>query len=148
MNKSSQLRGLLEDIFASQKLAVLATYGDERPYINLVAFAATEDLKHLLFTTSRNTRKYRNLKENPWVALLVDNRANRTSDFRKATAVTATGKARECVGVTRKRFKETYVVKHPQLEEFAGSPGNALFAVEIDDYVTATFKNVMTLKVD
>jgi nitroimidazol reductase NimA-like FMN-containing flavoprotein (pyridoxamine 5'-phosphate oxidase superfamily) len=148
MKKSSQLTNLLQELFASQKLAVLATYGDRRPYINLVAFAATDDLKHLLFTTNRNTRKYRNLKENPQVAVLVDNRANRTSDFHKATAVTAIGKAKESMGSARNRFKEMYLVKHPQLEEFAGSPENALFSVKINDYVIATFKKVITLKPD
>jgi nitroimidazol reductase NimA-like FMN-containing flavoprotein (pyridoxamine 5'-phosphate oxidase superfamily) len=148
MKQSSQLRDLLQDIFASQKLAVLATYGDGRPYINLVAFASSADLKHLLFTTNRNTRKYRNLKENPKVAVLIDNRANRTSDFHRATAVTAIGKARESTGSARKRLGKTYLAKHPQLEEFAGSPENALFSVKIDDYVIATFKKVMTLKPD
>lgn len=148
MKESSQLRDLLQDIFVSQKLAVLATYGNGRPYINLVAFAATDDLKHLLFTTSRNTRKYRNLKENPRVAVLIDNRANRTSDFHRATAVTATGKARESTGSARKRLGEAYLAKHPQLEEFAGSPENALFSVKIDDYVIATFKKVVTLRPD
>ena len=148
MKKSSQLTNLLQELFASQKLAVLATYGDGRPYINLVAFAATDDLKHLLFTTNRNTRKYRNLKENPQVAVLVDNRANRTSDFHKATAVTAIGKAKESMGSARKRLGKTYLAKHPQLEEFAGSLENALFSVKIDDYVIATFKKVITLKPD
>src|SRR4030043_991243 len=102
MKNSSQIKNLLQELFAYQKLAVLATYGGGRPYINLVAFAATDDLKHLLFTTNRNTRKYRNLKENPQVAVLVDNRANKLSDFHKATAVTAIGKAKECIGSTRK----------------------------------------------
>lgn len=148
MKNSSQMKNLLKELFASQKLAVLATYGDGQPYINLVAFAATDDLRHLLFTTNRNTRKYRNLKENPQVAVLIDNRANNLSDFHRATAVTAIGKARESIGGARKRLGETYLAKHPQLEEFAGSPENALFAVKIEDYVIATFKKVMTLKPD
>ena len=146
MGKSPQLGELLRDIFASQKLAVLATYGDGQPYINLMAFASTDDLRYLLFTTSRATRKYRNLKENPLVAVLVDTRENRLSDFRKATAVTATGRARECMGSARKRLIKTYLAKHPQLGQFADSPENALFAVKIDDYVVATFSKVVTLK--
>jgi len=79
---------------------------------------------------------------------LIDNWANNLSDFHRATAVTAIGKARESIGGARKRLGETYLAKHPQLEEFAGSPENALFAVKIEDYVIATFKKVMTLKPD
>lgn len=146
MEKSPQLVKLLRDIFASQRLAVLATYGDGQPYINLVAFASTDDLRYLLFTTNRDTRKYRNLKENPLVAVLVDTRENKLSDFRKATAVTATGRARECTGSARKILIETYLTKHPQLGQFTDSLENALFAVKIDDYVVATFNKVATLK--
>jgi nitroimidazol reductase NimA-like FMN-containing flavoprotein (pyridoxamine 5'-phosphate oxidase superfamily) len=148
MKNSSQIKNLLKELFASQKLAVLATYGDGQPYINLVAFASSADLKRLLFTTKRNTRKYRNLKENPQVAVLIDNRANKLTDFHKATAVTAIGKARESIGSARKQLEKTYLAKHPHLEEFAGSPENALFAVKIEDYVIATFSKVMTLKPD
>ena len=45
-------------IMAAELLAVLATKAPDYPYTNLVAFAATEDLKKLLFVTTRSTRKY------------------------------------------------------------------------------------------
>ena len=81
MSKLSEYRDLLNPLLLSQHLAVLSTYYDGQPYSNLVAFAATNDLKHILFATSRNTRKYDNLCENKKVAMLIDSRKNETSDF-------------------------------------------------------------------
>jgi hypothetical protein len=48
METTAQLKAFLKDLFASQRLAVLATQSKKQPYGNLVAFVATEDLNHLL----------------------------------------------------------------------------------------------------
>ena len=55
--RSSFLRAL-ESLLESRALAVLATQGDVYPYVNLVAFAQGPDLKFLLFSTTRSTRKF------------------------------------------------------------------------------------------
>jgi hypothetical protein len=61
MKKSLQLKKILKELFLSQPLAVLATQFNGQPYGNLVAFAATEDLRGLLFATARGTRKFANI---------------------------------------------------------------------------------------
>ena len=85
-----QVRKLLKNLFSSQPLAVLASQGDGQPYGNLVAFAATDDLKSLLFATARATRKYANIIKDPRVAMVIDSRTNQKVDFQRAVAVTAT----------------------------------------------------------
>lgn len=62
----------LRTLLTGQSLAVLATDQDGHPYSSLVGFVATETLKHILFATTRGTRKYRNMDANPRVSLLVD----------------------------------------------------------------------------
>ena len=89
---TSELREKISSVFASQALAVLATQKDSRPYANLVAFAATEDLRILLFSTSRSTRKFSHILDSPQVALLIDNRTNSIRDFGDAVAITALGR--------------------------------------------------------
>ncbi|HSB07022.1 MAG TPA: pyridoxamine 5'-phosphate oxidase family protein, partial [Thermodesulfobacteriota bacterium] len=84
MEKTPQLKKFLKDLFFSQRLAVLATQSQGEPYGNLVAFVATNDLKHLLFATTRATRKYANMSENPRVAMVMDNRSNQEADFHQA----------------------------------------------------------------
>ena len=100
MNES-QMRDRIMELIVSQKLAVLATQKDEQPYNCLVALAGTADLRDLLFSTSRSTRKYDELKNNPRVSILIDNRSNKESDFDSAVAVTAIGRAMEARGVDR-----------------------------------------------
>jgi len=142
MQKSAQLQSLLRELFASQKFAALATEDVGKPHNCLVAFAATDDLRNLLFTTSRDTSKYRNIVAESRVAILVDSRSNQDSDFRNSIAVTATGKAKEAKGKERDRLLGSYLAKHPQLADFANVSENALIKVEISNYEIATFHNV------
>lgn len=148
MESASKLRRTLKDLFASQRLGVLATYGEGQPYSSLVAFAATDDLKYLVFATTRATRKYANLSAESRVALLVDNRSNQDSDFHSAVAVTATGNAEEVKESERDRFLGLYLAKHPYLEEFVNSPTCALLKVSVDRYyMVSRFQNVMELHI-
>lgn len=138
MHETSDLRKLLHDLFASQRLAVLATLGSGQPYTSLVAFCEADELKCLLFATNRSTRKYANLVANPQVAMLIDSRANQESDFVKATAVTAIGRAEEVQDLERDRMLGIYLARHPHLVEFAASPDTALFRITVDRYKIVT----------
>ena len=143
MRDQSQLAQCLRDLFSSQSLAVLATHSDGQSYGSLVAFVATEDLKHLLFATTRATRKYSNLMKNPRVAMVMDNRTNEESDFHQAMAVTATGQVREVTGSDRDRLTKLYLSKHPHLVDFVSSPTCALMSLEVETYyIVSRFQNV------
>ena len=50
-------------LLTEQSYAVLCTQSQSQPYGSLVAFAASEDLKTLVFSTPVTTRKYRLLTE-------------------------------------------------------------------------------------
>ena len=146
MEKAADLRKTLKRLFESQQLGVLATYGEGQPYSSLVAFAATDDLRYLLFATTRATRKYANLSAESRVAILVDNRSNQDTDFHRAIAVTALGKAEEVQERERGSFLNLYLAKHPYLEEFVNSPTCALLKVSVDRYyMVSRFQNVMEL---
>ena len=148
MEKTSQLEEFLKDLFSSQRLAVLATQSRKQPYGNLIAFMATEDLKHLVFATTRATRKYANISRNPRIAMVVDNRSNQEADFRRAAAVTATGVVKETLGPQKKRFQNLYLSKHPYLKEFVSSPTCALLRMDVESYyVVRQFQNVMELRI-
>lgn len=130
--------------FSSRKLAVLATQHGGEPYASLVAFAATDDLKTIIFATTRSTRKYAYLSSNPAVALLIDDRTNEASDFRNAMAVTAIGNAQEIVSSREKTYLRLYLKKHPYLQEFVSSPTCALVKVHVKTYFTVRrFQHVL-----
>jgi nitroimidazol reductase NimA-like FMN-containing flavoprotein (pyridoxamine 5'-phosphate oxidase superfamily) len=148
MNGAAKLESTVGSVLRSQKLAVLATNRIDRPYTSLVAFAATADLKNLLFASDRATRKYANVMANPHVALLVDTRTNRAADFNSVVAVTAIGRAAEVGGPMRARFLKVYLAGHPSLEKFAKSPTCALMRVRVKHYyVVSRFQNVVELRV-
>ena len=144
MDIESTIRALV----FSQRLAVLATQGDKRPYGSLVAFAATADLKSLLFATTRATRKYANLVKNRGVALVIDTRTNQTADFADAAAVTALGDVEELAGLDRQELRGIYLEKHPSLRAFTKSPTTPLLRVSVTTYIMVSrFQNVQELHV-
>jgi nitroimidazol reductase NimA-like FMN-containing flavoprotein (pyridoxamine 5'-phosphate oxidase superfamily) len=146
---TSELREKISSVFASQALAVLATQKDSRPYANLVAFAATEDLRILLLSTSRKTRKFSHILDSPQVALLIDNRTNSLRDFRDAVAITALGKATLVVGPEKEHLSSVYLAKHPHLTDFISTPNQTLLKVEVSKYIMVShFQRVLELNID
>jgi len=138
----------LKKLLDSQPLAVLATQGQGQPYASLVAFAPSDDLKSLYFATTRSTRKYANLAADSRVALLVDNRSNKTSDFRWAIAVTATGKAKEVDPGERATALDLYITKHPHLRDFVTAPTCAFCEIRVQTFIVVTrFQNVVEVRV-
>jgi hypothetical protein len=138
---------LLRELFESQRSAVLATQQGGQPYLSLMAFAATPDLKKLIVATERQTRKYANLMAEPRVALLIDNRSNAPADLEEAVAVTVLGRAAEAPPGERDGLISLFLAKHPHLEAFVTSPTCALITVQVDTYVVVQqFQEVREVK--
>lgn len=145
----ADLRQKLRQLFRSQKLAVLATYGNQQPYCSLMAFAATDDLKHLILATKRETHKFANIQQHPQVAALIDNRRNQVEDFQQALAVTALGQATVPSPSDYGAFLDLYLFKHPYLRSFCQAPSCVLLAVKVECYLVVTnFRNFMSLEED
>lgn len=148
MTESDMIAERLRQLFQTQRLGVLASQNEGQPHTSLIAFAAAADLRHLVFATTKATRKYANLQADARVALLVDNRSNRDADFHEAMAVTAYGRALELSGDERDGYLELYLGKHPHLREFANAPSCALVAVAVRTYsVVERFQHVIELAV-
>jgi hypothetical protein len=148
MEDAPALERIVRELLASQRLAVLATEAQGKPYASLIAFAAGPDLKTLVFATPRPTRKYSNLAENARVSLLVDNRGNREEDFAEAAAATILGIALEATGEERESCLAVFLGKHPYLSSFARSPNCAIFRVDVEAYyVVNRFQSVSELHV-
>jgi nitroimidazol reductase NimA-like FMN-containing flavoprotein (pyridoxamine 5'-phosphate oxidase superfamily) len=144
MDKAEDIQKQLKDLFTSQGLAVLATQKEQQPYTSLVAFVATDDLKHLYFVTPKTTRKFANLAADGRVAVLINNSTNNSTDFHLAISVTAVGDAEEISGADRDQQLSHYLAKHPYLEEFAKSPTCALVRVTARSYyLVKNFQKVL-----
>ncbi len=125
----------IKTLLARQRLGVLATQGAGQPYCSLVAFAVSGDLRHVIFATSRATRKFFNMSQEKRVAMLIDNRDNDESDFKAAQAVTVTGLAGETSKDTENRLFQSYLSRHPSLRGFVFSDDCALMRIVVEEYV-------------
>jgi len=136
----------VRELLTSQRLAVLCSDLAGTPYCNLVAFAATADLKTILFATTRASRKYRNLQKNSAVSLLIDNRSNDPADFHRAVAITVMGGA-DLNAPAEESLKTLFLEKHPHLEPFLASPTVSLIMIPVDSYILVErFQDVKILK--
>jgi len=143
----NEAKSVLRELLSEQHLAVLGTHARGQPYGSLVAFAHTSDLQHLLFATTRSTRKFSYLSEDSRVALLIDNRLNTDADFHDASAVTVIGIAEE-VRKTKKLLK-VYLDKNPFLRDFVLSPTCALVRVRVKKYIIVQkFQTVTEVQLD
>jgi general stress protein 26 len=147
MSKEDRSKHLLNKLLQTQRLAVLATQGDDGPYTSLMAIASTDDLKHLIFAAERASRKFANIMQNPRVALLIDDRTADSSDFRSNIAVTAVGKAAEMVGIENEHLQEVFLTKHPDLKKFVEEPACALLACAVERYyIVSNFREVIEFR--
>lgn len=148
MSREEDLKTALQALLGSQRLAVLSTHDQGQPYASLVAFAATDDLRSVLFATARTTRKFHNLSQDARVALLVDDRSNSERDFHEATAATILGICREIRPGEDRSMRELYLSKHPYLEGFLSSETCAFIEVRVEKVlVVSRFQKVFEVKV-
>ena len=147
LNSYTEGSKLLKCILTSQYFAVLNSLSEGLPYSNLVSFATTDDLKSLVFTTDRNTRKYRNIRENNNISLLIDNRINQPSDLDRAIAITVIGIAQEVL-MNNSNLKAIFLRKHPQLKQFVDQLNTALILVTVREYIIAGFDKTQRVIVD
>jgi len=147
MKDEVQLRKEIKNLFNSQRFAVLATLEEMRPYLNLVAFSEMDDLKVILFATTRATRKYSNILSKSGAAMLVDNRSNEVADLRQAIAVTIVGTGAEVHEDERGPCEQHYLEKHPHMKEFLALPTTALISIDVETYYVVTqFQNVAVVR--
>ncbi|APH39448.1 pyridoxamine 5'-phosphate oxidase family protein [Methanohalophilus halophilus] len=135
---------IMSRLLTGQLLGVLATQNNGQPYTNLVAFAASENFKYLLFVTPKFTRKYSNLSSSQEASLMIDNRSNTVSDFKQATVLNAMGNVKEIE--KDPEMINLYLSKHPYLSSFLESPSSALMKFQVEKYIVATsFQNVVEI---
>ncbi len=150
MTNRKLLQSNIAKLLLSQKLAVLASQTPEgTAYASLIAFAATEDLQNIVMATPRATRKFANIKHNPKVSLLIDDRSNNEQDFHDAQAVTVMGSVAEIdLDASQNDLAPLYLSKHPYLEDFLRSPSTAFMVISVwRYYLVSRFQEVMELHI-
>ena len=137
----------IKSITDETRFAVLATESNGHPYTNLVGFLLSKDLKNLYFFTSKNTRKHKNILNNPNICLLIDTRDKFTDKTFLITAITIIGKA-EVMEDVPGSIVDKYLEKNVELKDFTESSFNVLVKVNVTRYILVDrFQEVIEMEV-
>ncbi len=127
---AGQIETEIKSLCRQQPFAVLATQGDGQPYTSLISFAASQNLKHVVFSTTIQTRKFSLLLKNRNVAIMVDNRSCQTDNIHLISGVTITGCARPLKDPAEIAYwSQILTAKHTYLDHFVQSSSSSLILV-------------------
>ncbi len=126
----------MKSIVRENSTCVMATTLNNMPHCSLMSYIPNDDCTTIYMVTHRNTRKFRNLTENPHVSLLIDTRENDDSKDRTATkALTVTGIFSPVRDEEKiRRIGRDLLARHPQLKGFIGDEGAIVFSVQIQSF--------------
>ncbi len=127
----------MKELVRANNTCVLATTRENKPHCSLMAYVADEDCSQIYMATHRDTTKYRNLRKNPNVSLLIDTRAqNHGEKTYKAKALTVAG-AFQHVENAEKRgiILQKLMDGHPHLKGFLQDPDAEMFSVKIESFL-------------
>lgn len=113
---------------------VLATTDGATPHCSLMAYITMEAAERLFLVTPRNTKKFRNIKQNPHVSLLIDSRGDQQRKNTKALTVTGTCYPLdddEEISIVKEAFKR----HHPHLQNLICREKVAFLCVEVDAFL-------------
>ena len=118
------LREKVRALIREQGSCVLATASGNRPHCSLMAYAANPSCDEIYLMTLKDSRKYRNMRKNPAVSLLIDNRQDTSpSDHIETIALTLSGRFQQIKEDTeRKHILGELSRKHPGLAYFFENP--------------------------
>jgi nitroimidazol reductase NimA-like FMN-containing flavoprotein (pyridoxamine 5'-phosphate oxidase superfamily) len=128
------IQEIIRQVLGRNRFAVLATHHGGQPHASLMAFTPLEDLRLLAFATYRDTLKYKSIREDRRVAILIEDRAPEGDHSGQRTILTAQGEAIEMPEEDRHAYAMTYLARHPDLESFLGSPDCEFVLVAVSAY--------------
>ena len=149
MNDREHLIEIVRNLLSDQKFAVLSSIDKNQPYPSLICFAEDDNLKHILFYTSINTQKFKNLQNNPKASILFDNRTEIAGTISIGIAISAFGIVEQVMNSENDEFEDLrmkFLMKYPSLEKFCDSPDSTAMNFTIQRFsVVSEFENVKNL---
>jgi len=114
-------------LIREQGACVLATASENIPHCSLMGYASNSSCEEIYLMTFSDTRKYKNMSENPAVSILIDTRqAPMESGHKNAMALTVSGRFR--------RIRKQLVQKHPELKDFFEDPRGEPVKIILESY--------------
>ncbi len=134
---ANQTLDKMKELVLANNTCVLATTTENKPHCSLMAYVADEGCDEIHMATHHDTRKYRNLRQNPNVSLLIDTRAQNPGEEREdEKALTVAGKFQPIEDEEKRRLvlKKMREV-HPHLKDFFQDRGVVFFSVKVESFL-------------
>jgi len=127
----------MKSLVRDRDTCVLATVSEGRPHCSLMAYVPDDTCGEIYLVTYRTTSKYRNLKNNPHVSLLIDTREAHPGERRLETrALTITGEFRPIHDREKKiTAGARLTAAHPYLRDFVNSKDAEIFSVKVVSFL-------------
>ncbi len=132
--ESDEIPETIRRVIERNRLAVLATQRNGQPHASLIAFTPLEGLRILAFATYRDTLKYRSIREDRRVAILIDDIESGVMHSGRRLVLTAVGEAIRTPAEDLQTHIVTHLARHPDLEGFLNSPECELVRVTVHAY--------------
>ena len=118
-------------------ICVLATVSGGNPHCSLMAYVTDDDCQEIYMVTHKETKKYKNLLENPSVSLLIDTREeHRGSRRARAKALTVTGRFQKIEEEGKKKLARARLLeRHPQLTGLIDDAGAELLCIKVTSFL-------------
>ena len=134
MSENNTIKGYIEHIIKSCGFAVLATENNGQPHVSLIAITPLGNCRHLVFATYRNSLKYRNIKDNNKVAVLIENEDANEKDLKERIVLTIIGYTEEISITGNEEACRAHLKRHPGMESFMLSSDCTLIKVIAQSY--------------
>ena len=127
----------MKKLAKEQDICVLATVSGEKPHCSLMAYATNDDCTEIYMATYKDTRKFKNLMENPSVSLLIDTREERKGSHRPAAKAMTVSGAFERLADNQKKVqvRAKLLTRHPHLKEFLDHPDAEIICIKIHSFL-------------
>ena len=129
-----KIQDTIRRVLERNRLAVLATQRDGQPHASIIAFTPLEGLRFLVFATYRDTLKYKSIREDRRVAILIEDRAGDARRSDRRPVITAVGEVIKTPAEDRQAHIATHLARHPDLERFLSSPDCEFVHVAVHSY--------------
>lgn len=126
----------VEKMLMENQLCVLCTESHGMPHCSLMTYILDEEGKLLYLLTSMNSRKYKNLKENKNVSVIIDSRQQlEVGSKRPITSVTFDGECFEIENPLLEVMRAQFRARHPELGEILAQDSCVIFGVRLKNYL-------------
>ncbi len=114
---------------------VLATASSGKPHCSLMSYIADADCREIYLVTHTQTKKFKNLQENPWVSLLIDTREEDSrAEIGQKKALTISGVFHRIDPGKKESIRAQFLKKHSQLKELIDDPDAEIISVRVQSF--------------